>query len=71
AFAPGHLLLCFERQARPPLIPRCGARWRAYQRHYQTLIEDEHLSERLLGSDFAKAYEEQIRLISTLHRYPG
>jgi len=71
AFAPGHLLLCFERQAKPPLIPRGGAHWRAYQRHYQALIEDEHLSERLLGSDFTKAYEEQIRLISTLHRYPG
>ncbi|MGC6372055.1 type VI secretion system-associated FHA domain protein TagH [Pseudomonas sp. K2I15] len=71
AFAPGHLLLCFERQAKPPLIPRCGTHWRAYQRHYQTLIEDEHLSDRLLGSDFTKAYEEQIRLISTLHRYPG
>jgi len=71
AFAPGHLLLCFERQAKPPLIPRCGAHWRAYQRHYQTLVEDEHLSERLLGCDFTKAYEEQIRLISTLHRYPG
>lgn len=71
AFAPGHLLLCFERQAKPPLIPRCGARWRAYQRHYQALIEDEQLSERLLGSDFTKAYEEQIRLVSTLHRYPG
>ena len=71
AFAPGQLLLCFERQAKPPLIPRCGGRWRAYQRHYQALIKDEHLSEGLLGSDFTKAYEEQIRLISTLHRYPG
>lgn len=71
AFAPGQLLLCFERQAKPPLISRCGGRWRAYQRHYQALIKDEHLSEGLLGSDFTKAYEEQIRLISTLHRYPG
>jgi type VI secretion system protein ImpI len=71
AFAPGHLLLCFERQAKPALIPRSSTHWRAYQRHYQALIEDEHLSERLLGSDFSKAYEEQIRLISTLHRYPG
>lgn len=71
AFAPSHLRLCFERQPKPPLIPRCGTYWRAYQRHYQALIEDEHLSEGLLGSDFIKAYEEQIRLISTLHRYPG
>lgn len=71
AFAPCHLLLCFERQAKPPLIPRCGSHWRAYQRHYQALVENEQMSESLLNSDFTKAYEEQIRLISTLHRYPG
>jgi type VI secretion system protein ImpI len=72
AFAPAHLLLCFERQEKPPRFSTCGAHWRAYQRHYQRLIEDERLSERLLGADFAKAYEEQVRLISTLHSaYPG
>ncbi|KRP58605.1 type VI secretion system-associated FHA domain protein TagH [Pseudomonas trivialis] len=67
AFAPSHLMLCFERQAKAPRFNADGAHWRAYQRHYQRLVEEEPLSERLLGNDFAKAYEEQVRLISTLH----
>lgn len=66
-FAPSHLMLCFERQEKAPWFNADGAHWRAYQRHYQRLIEEEPLSERLLGNDFANAYEEQVRLISTLH----
>lgn len=67
AFAPGHLQLCFELQDKPPRFNTDGANWRAYQRHYQYLIADEQLNERLLGNDFVNAYEEQVRLISTLH----
>lgn len=66
-FAPSHLMLCFERQEKAPWFNADGAHWRAYLRHYQRLIEEEPLSERLLGNDFANAYEEQVRLISTLH----
>lgn len=72
AFAPAHLIRCFEQQGKPPRFATGGGHWRAYQRHYQQLIEDDSWSERLLGNDFAKAYEEQIRMISTLDRaYPG
>ncbi|WP_338481080.1 type VI secretion system-associated FHA domain protein TagH [Pseudomonas trivialis] len=67
AFAPSHLMLCFEHQAKAPRFNADGAHWRAYQRHYQRLLEKEPLSEDLLGNDFAKAYDEQVRLISTLH----
>lgn len=71
-FAPAYLTRCFERQDKPPRLLTSGAHWRAYQRHYQRLIEDDSWGERLLGNDFAKTYEEQIRLISTLHStYPG
>lgn len=70
-FAPAHLLLCFERQAKPSRFCTDGAHWRAYQRHYQQLLED-NSAEPLLGGEFAKAYHEQLRLISTLHvDYPG
>lgn len=71
AFEPSHLLGCFKHQDKPPLIPTSGAHWRAYQRHYQKMIESGQLSERLLASDFTGAYEEQIRLICALHSYPG
>lgn len=72
AFAPGHLLLCFEREDKPSRFATDGAHWRAYQRHYRRLIEDEALGEQLLRNDFSNAYEEQVRLVSTLHAaYPG
>lgn len=72
AFAPGHLLTCFEYQGQRRRLFTDGGYWRAYQRHYQRLLEDEQFTDRLPGSDFAKAYEEQVRLISTLHvDYPG
>ncbi|WP_448650934.1 type VI secretion system-associated FHA domain protein TagH [Pseudomonas fluorescens] len=63
AFAPGHLLMCFDARDKRPRFSTDGGHWRAYQRHYQRLIEDEQWS----CGDFAKAYEEQVRLISTLH----
>ncbi|RZI32044.1 type VI secretion system-associated FHA domain protein TagH [Pseudomonas orientalis] len=72
AFAPGHLLACAEFQEAAPRWSSDGARWRAYLRHYRRLMADGQFDERPLGSDFARAYEEQVRLISTLHNdYPG
>ena len=65
-FSPQQLTLRFERDNKP-LIPTSGSRWRAYGRYHQALRQDDEWSERLLARDFAQAYEEQIRLISTLH----
>lgn len=65
-FSPQQLTLRFERDNKP-LITTSGSRWRAYGRYHQALRQDDDWSERLLARDFAQAYEEQIRLISTLH----
>ncbi len=65
-FSPQQLTLRFERDNKP-LIATSGSRWRAYGRYHQALRQDDDWSERLLARDFAQAYEEQIRLISTLH----
>ncbi|EPM52423.1 type VI secretion system-associated FHA domain protein TagH [Pseudomonas syringae] len=65
-FSPQQLMLRFERDNKP-LIATSGSRWRAYGRYHQALRQDTDWSERLLTRDFAQAYEEQIRLISTLH----
>lgn len=65
-FSPQQLTLHFERSNKP-LIATAGSRWRAYGRYHQALLQDDHWSERLLTRDFVQAYEEQIRLISTLH----
>lgn len=67
AFEPGHLVSCFEFQGKQPRFFTDGGHWRAYQRHYQRLVAQEQLNDRPLGGAFAKAYEEQLRLISTLH----
>ncbi len=72
AFAPDHLLLCFEREGKPRRFFSDAAHWRAYQRHYRRQREEGALSEKILRSDFTQAYEEQVRLVSTLHAaYPG
>ncbi|WP_348750778.1 type VI secretion system-associated FHA domain protein TagH [Pseudomonas rhodesiae] len=72
AFAPSHLMLCFEREGKPARFTTDGACWRAYQRHYRHLVHEHPLGEQLLNTDFSKAYEEQVRLVSTLHAaYPG
>ncbi|WP_095171728.1 type VI secretion system-associated FHA domain protein TagH [Pseudomonas sp. Irchel 3H3] len=65
-FSPQRLTLRFERDNKP-LLATSGSRWRAYGRYHQALRQDDDWSERLLARDFAQAYEEQIRLISTLH----
>ena len=41
--------------------------WRAYQRQYRLLEQDDDWSQRLFARDFAKTYEEQVRLIATLN----
>lgn len=64
-FSPQHLTLRFERDNKP-LLNTSGSRWRAYGRYHQALCQDNDWSERLLAHDFAQAYEEQIRLLSTL-----
>ncbi|MXC93633.1 type VI secretion system-associated FHA domain protein, partial [Escherichia coli] len=41
AFAPEHLLLCFEREGRPPRFFTEAAHWRAYRRHYLRLVDED------------------------------
>lgn len=65
-FSPQQLTLRFERDNKP-LLATSSSRWRAYERYHQALRQDDDWIERLLARDFAQAYEEQIRLISTLH----
>lgn len=66
-FSPEQLTLRFEREGQKSLFAGAGSRWRAFGRHHQALRQDDDWSERLLARDFAQAYEEQIRLISTLN----
>ncbi|MBV6825305.1 type VI secretion system-associated FHA domain protein TagH [Pseudomonas sp. PD9R] len=65
-FSPQQLNLRFERDNRS-LLSTSGSRWRAYGRYHQALTQDDEWSERLLARDFHQSYEEQVRLISTLH----
>jgi type VI secretion system protein ImpI len=64
-FSPRQLVSRMEREQRP-LIRTSGGLWRAFGRYHQALCEDDDWVERLLARDFAKAYEEQVRLVSTL-----
>jgi type VI secretion system protein ImpI len=64
-FSPRQLILRMEREQRP-LISTSGGHWRAFGRYHQGLCDDDDWVERLLARDFAKAYEEQVRLVSTL-----
>ncbi|PZP02413.1 MAG: type VI secretion system-associated FHA domain protein TagH [Pseudomonas protegens] len=66
-FAPQQLVLRFERDGKQPWLATSGRYWRAYTRYHQSLRQDDDWSERLLARDFAQAYEEQHRLISTLN----
>lgn len=65
-FSPHQLTLRFERE-NTPLLATSGSRWRAYSRYHQALSQDDDWGERLLSRDFAQAYEEQLRLIGSLH----
>nr|WP_314873999.1 type VI secretion system-associated FHA domain protein TagH [uncultured Pseudomonas sp.] len=66
-FTPSQLILRFERERGKPLLCTSGGHWRAFQRYHHALTLDDDFAERLLARDFAQAYEEQVRLIGTLH----
>lgn len=68
-FSPQQLTLRFERDGKRPWLATAGRHWRAYTRYHQNLRLDDDWSERLLARDFAQAYEEQHRLISTLNTH--
>lgn len=65
-FSPEQLVLRFERDGHKPLFTTAAGRWRAYRKLHQALGQDDDWSDRLLARDFAKAYEEQVRLIAAL-----
>ncbi|MGJ7515830.1 type VI secretion system-associated FHA domain protein TagH [Pseudomonas baetica] len=65
-FSPEQLILRFERDNKP-LLATASSRWKAFGRYHRALRQDDDWSERLLARDFAQAYEEQIRLISTFN----
>lgn len=65
-FSPEQLALRFERDGGKPLFATASGRWRAYRKLHQALAQDDDWSDRLFARDFAKAYEEQVRLIATL-----
>ncbi|KTT32353.1 type VI secretion system-associated FHA domain protein TagH [Pseudomonas rhizoryzae] len=56
-----------EREGRLPRWGRDATLWRAWQRQYRDLRQDEDWRERLFAKDFAQAYAEQVRLIATLN----
>ena len=64
-FSPEQLVLRFERDGRKPLFATAAGRWRTYRKLHHTLALDDDWSDRLFARDFAKAYEEQVRLIAT------
>jgi type VI secretion system protein ImpI len=64
-FSPERLVMSFELDNKP-LMATSGSRWKAYGRYFHALRQDDGWSERVLARDFAQAYEEQVRLISTL-----
>ena len=64
-FSPRQLIVRLEREYKP-LVSTSGRYWRAYGRYHHALSQDDEWTERLLARDFARAYEEQVRLISTL-----
>lgn len=65
-FSPEQLALRFERDGHKPLFATAASRWHAYRKLHQTLGQEDDWSDRLFSRDFAKAYEEQVRLIATL-----
>lgn len=64
-FSPQQLSQRIQRHALPFALIH-GSRWRAYERYYEALQKDGDWCEHLLARDFTRAYEEQLRLISTL-----
>ncbi|MFI8375017.1 type VI secretion system-associated FHA domain protein TagH [Pseudomonas helleri] len=69
-FSPQQLTLRQERDGHRPWFATAGSRWRAFNRYHQALQQDDDWCERMLARDFAQAYEEQVRLVSTLNNDP-
>ncbi|MGN8344080.1 type VI secretion system-associated FHA domain protein TagH [Pseudomonas sp. SMV71] len=65
-FSPRQLIHRMEREHKP-LITTSGHYWKAYGRYHQGLCQDDDWTERVLARDFSRAYEEQVRLVSSLH----
>lgn len=65
--SPEQLVVRFEREGRKPLIATAGSRWRAYRRLHTALEQNDEWGDRLFARDFARTYEEQVRLIATLN----
>lgn len=66
-FSPQQLNWEFERDSSRPVINTAGSRWRAYLRFHHPLSRNDDWSETLLARHFAQAYQDQIRLTTTLH----
>lgn len=65
--APAQCEARLEREGRRPRWRRDATLWRAWQRQYRDLHQDDDWRERLFAKDFAQAYSDQIRLIATLN----
>lgn len=65
--APEQCAARLEREGRRPRWNRDARLWRAWQRQYRELRQDEDWRERLFAKDFAQAYADQVRLIATLN----
>ncbi|KIZ52033.1 hypothetical protein UM91_05535 [Pseudomonas oryzihabitans] len=65
--APAQCEARLERDGRRPRWGRDARLWRAWQRQYRELHQDDDWRERLFAKDFAQAYTEQVRLIATLN----
>ena len=67
--APAQCEARFEREGGRPRWGRDAKLWRAWQRQYRELRQDDDWRDRLFAKDFAQAYADQVRLIATLN--PG
>ena len=65
--APAQCEARLERDGRRPRWGRDARLWRAWQRQYRELRQDDDWRERLFAKDFAQAYTDQVRLIATLN----
>ncbi|MBD1553199.1 type VI secretion system-associated FHA domain protein TagH [Pseudomonas typographi] len=68
--SPEQLTAHIERSGRKPLIATAASRWRAYCRMHAALMQHDEWAQQMFRRDFVTAYEEQIRLITTLHHAP-
>lgn len=66
-FSPQQLTWEFERDSSRPVINTAGSRWRAYLRFHHALSRTDDWSDELFARHFSHAYQDQLRLINTLH----